>query len=411
MRVAVLADGGPGWGPQGPAAAGFRDATLGERALALAGEFDPAPLLLCRQRPREAGPARWVRLEPAAGEAVSPWPAVESALRVAAAPVIVISLELPLVPRVWVDYLRRLALVHWPRGRRPAEPSAPAAIVPAVSGGAEPAAAVYHPDALPPIAAAAAGGPLTADGLPEGLPVLSIAPAEWRELAGADSFLRCAGPEDLDRAGRLAAGPEQGERLRRTPRTAARAGGAAVGAAAAKETTTNTQAQPPGEGPEPPDGYRMVDVGGKPVTRRSATAAGVITVGPRVYPLLVAGRLPKGDALAAAHLAAVGAVKRTWDAIPLCHPIPIEAVEVSWTPDPGACALEVSVTVRAEARTGVEMEALHGVAIFLLTVYDMAKGVDRGMTISALRLLRKSGGRSGDWRRGPEPPAPEKELA
>jgi cyclic pyranopterin phosphate synthase len=141
----------------------------------------------------------------------------------------------------------------------------------------------------------------------------------------------------------------------------------------------------------------MVDVGDKEVTRREAVAAGRLRLGETAFAALRDGRLPKGDALAAAHIAAVTAVKRTAAAIPLCHPVPVEHVGVVWELDAARTCLEVRVTVRARARTGVEMEALHGAALFLLTVYDMAKALDKGLVLEHVRLLSKSGGRSGDW--------------
>ncbi len=144
---------------------------------------------------------------------------------------------------------------------------------------------------------------------------------------------------------------------------------------------------------------RMVDVGDKDITDRRAVASGRIVVGPRVYPLLTAGDLPKGDACVTARLAAIQAAKRTSDVIPLCHAIPLDGVDVDWKFDSGDLAIDVTVTVRCHARTGVEMEALHAVSVFLLTIYDMAKAVDHDMTIGPLRLEAKSGGRGGDHRR------------
>ena len=114
---------------------------------------------------------------------------------------------------------------------------------------------------------------------------------------------------------------------------------------------------------------------------------------------LLARALPKGDALAAARLAAIQAVKNTGLALPLCHPLPVDGIDVAWTLDEAARAVDVRVEVRCHARTGVEMEALHGACLFLLTIYDMAKAVDREAVVSDLRLLAKSGGRSGDFRR------------
>jgi cyclic pyranopterin phosphate synthase len=149
----------------------------------------------------------------------------------------------------------------------------------------------------------------------------------------------------------------------------------------------------------------MVDVGGKEVTRREAVAGGRLRLGTAAFAALRDGSLPKGDALAAARIAAVQAVKRTAGAIPLCHPVRVEHVAVSWELDPDGSALDVRVTVRARDRTGVEMEALHGAAVFLLTIYDMAKALDRALVIEHVRLLSKSGGRSGDWR-APDGAAP-----
>ncbi len=150
----------------------------------------------------------------------------------------------------------------------------------------------------------------------------------------------------------------------------------------------------------------MVDVGDKEVTRREAVAAGRLRLGETAFAALRDGRLPKGDALAAAHVAAVLAVKHTATVVPLCHPVPVEHVDVAWALDASRTCLEVRVTVRARARTGVEMEALHGAAIFLLTIYDMAKSLDKGLVLEDVRLLSKSGGRSGDWRAGGAPADP-----
>jgi cyclic pyranopterin phosphate synthase len=147
----------------------------------------------------------------------------------------------------------------------------------------------------------------------------------------------------------------------------------------------------------------MVDTSGKRRTARTAMAAGRLRLGPAAFAALAAGRLPKGDALATARVAAIQAVKKTPYVIPLCHPIPIDHVAVTYETDEAARTLDVRITVSAEARTGVEMEALHGVAVFLLTVYDMAKSIDSSLTIEFIRLERKSGGRSGEWRRDSAP--------
>ena len=148
---------------------------------------------------------------------------------------------------------------------------------------------------------------------------------------------------------------------------------------------------------------RMVDVSGKDVTVRTATASGRVLVSPAVVALLRGGGVPKGDALAVARIAGIQAAKRTPDLVPLCHPIAIHGVEVDLqvTDD----AVLVSATVRTADRTGVEMEALTCVAVAGLTVIDMVKAVDRAATITDVRVEAKSGGRSGEWRR--TPPAPE----
>jgi cyclic pyranopterin phosphate synthase len=142
---------------------------------------------------------------------------------------------------------------------------------------------------------------------------------------------------------------------------------------------------------------RMVDVGGKPATDRSATAEAFIVLEEATRASLFAGDLPKGDALPVARIAAIQAAKRTADLIPLCHPIPISGIDVEITQvDDGA---RVEVTVRTNAPTGVEMEAMTAAAIGAMTLYDMVKGVDRGAVIGPVRLLAKSGGRSGEWTR------------
>lgn len=142
---------------------------------------------------------------------------------------------------------------------------------------------------------------------------------------------------------------------------------------------------------------RMVDVSGKDVTVRTATASGRVLVSDEVLRLLADGALPKGDALAVARIAGIQAAKRTPDLVPLCHPLAIHGVEVEVTPGRGA--VELRATVRTADRTGVEMEALTCVAVAGLTVVDMVKAVDRAATITDVRVEAKSGGRSGDWRR------------
>lgn len=144
----------------------------------------------------------------------------------------------------------------------------------------------------------------------------------------------------------------------------------------------------------------MVDVGEKPITRREAVAAGRIRMQPGTLDLILAGTAQKGDVLGAARLAAIMAVKRTPELIPLCHSIPIENCELEFLPDRERHQIEARCRVRAEAKTGAEMEALTGAAVALLTIYDMVKAVDRGMEIHGLCLLHKSGGKSGLYERG-----------
>jgi cyclic pyranopterin phosphate synthase len=144
---------------------------------------------------------------------------------------------------------------------------------------------------------------------------------------------------------------------------------------------------------------RMVDVSGKDVTVRTATASGRVLVSPEVAALLRGGGVPKGDALAVARIAGIQAAKRTPDLVPLCHPIAIHGGEVD-LPVTDVSVL-VSATVRTADRTGVEMEALTCVAVAGLALVDMVKAVDRAATITDVRVESKSGGRSGEWRRTP----------
>jgi cyclic pyranopterin phosphate synthase len=146
----------------------------------------------------------------------------------------------------------------------------------------------------------------------------------------------------------------------------------------------------------------MVDVTPKPVTRREAVARGEVTMRPETLSLIAAGDLPKGDVLGTAKLAGIMAAKRTADLIPLCHPLPLSHVDVTLTPDAAGTRVRIESRVRVEARTGVEMEALTAVAVAGLTLYDMCKAVDREMTIGAIRLVEKRGGRSGTFRRADE---------
>lgn len=142
---------------------------------------------------------------------------------------------------------------------------------------------------------------------------------------------------------------------------------------------------------------RMVDVGGKAATQRVATAEAHIAMSEDARVALFAGRLPKGDALAVARVAAIQGAKQTSQLVPLCHPLGIDAIAVEIDETPGGARVEV--TVEIHAKTGVEMEAITGAAIGAVTVYDMVKAIDRGAVIGPIQLLSKSGGKSGDWRR------------
>ena len=144
---------------------------------------------------------------------------------------------------------------------------------------------------------------------------------------------------------------------------------------------------------------RMVDVGEKEPTRREAEAEAVIRMAGAAFGRLRDQGAGKGDALAAAQLAGIQAAKRTSDLIPLCHQIPLDHVEVSFAFDEDASCLTIRARVRARWITGVEMEALTAAAVAALTVYDMCKALDRGMVIERIQLVRKSGGRSGEYRR------------
>ena len=141
---------------------------------------------------------------------------------------------------------------------------------------------------------------------------------------------------------------------------------------------------------------RMVDVGAKPATRREAIAVGSVVMQPETLALIVAGELEKGDALATARIAGIMAAKQTPALIPLCHPIPLTRVAVDLQPDESASAVNITATVATTAQTGVEMEAMTAVCVAALTVYDMCKAVDRGIRFDGVRLVRKSGGQSGD---------------
>jgi cyclic pyranopterin phosphate synthase len=139
----------------------------------------------------------------------------------------------------------------------------------------------------------------------------------------------------------------------------------------------------------------MVDVSAKPVTDRSATVRGRVTMRPETAAMIRAGAARKGDVLGVARIAGIMAAKRTAELIPLCHPLPITAVTLEL--EAGEAAVEIAATVRTTGQTGVEMEALTAASVAALTVYDMCKSVDRGMRIEAVRLVHKAGGKSGEF--------------
>ncbi len=141
----------------------------------------------------------------------------------------------------------------------------------------------------------------------------------------------------------------------------------------------------------------MVDVGQKSETHRVAVAAGRIRMQPATFEMVRSGSAKKGDVLGIARIAAIQAAKRTSELIPLCHPIPLTRVAVEFDLDQAASTVACIVTAETVGRTGVEMEALTAASVALLTIYDMCKAVDRGMTIEAVRLLEKKGGKSGHW--------------
>lgn len=142
----------------------------------------------------------------------------------------------------------------------------------------------------------------------------------------------------------------------------------------------------------------MVDVGSKPITARAAEARGRIRMAPATADAIASGAVPKGDVLAAARLAGIQAAKATPTLIPLCHVLPLDSVRVD-VERVSDDAFEIGATVTCTGRTGVEMEALTAVSVALLTVYDMAKALDRAMVIESIELVAKRGGRSGEWRR------------
>lgn len=141
----------------------------------------------------------------------------------------------------------------------------------------------------------------------------------------------------------------------------------------------------------------MVDVSGKEVTTRTAIAEGTVTMHAATLELIRTGTAAKGDVIATARIAGIMAAKKTHELIPLCHPIMLSKVTIDIEFDSDLPGLRIRATTKVAERTGVEMEALTAVSVACLTIYDMAKAVDRGMTIGAIRLIEKTGGRSGDW--------------
>jgi cyclic pyranopterin phosphate synthase len=144
----------------------------------------------------------------------------------------------------------------------------------------------------------------------------------------------------------------------------------------------------------------MVDVSEKPVTERIAVAEGTVTMAPATLALIRSGDAKKGDVIGTARIAGIMAAKRTHELIPLCHPLGLAKVAVEIEPDDALPGLRVRATTKVAGQTGVEMEALTAVGVACLTIYDMAKAVDRGMVIGGIRLLEKRGGKSGIWRAG-----------
>jgi cyclic pyranopterin phosphate synthase len=142
---------------------------------------------------------------------------------------------------------------------------------------------------------------------------------------------------------------------------------------------------------------KMVDVGHKPDTERVAVARGTVTMQPETLQLIIDGNIKKGDVLNIARLAGLMAAKRTSELIPLCHPLLLSSVDVTCTPNQAQSRVDIEATVRLRGKTGVEMEALTAVSVAALTIYDMAKAVDRSMRVTDIHLFAKSGGQSGDF--------------
>jgi cyclic pyranopterin phosphate synthase len=142
---------------------------------------------------------------------------------------------------------------------------------------------------------------------------------------------------------------------------------------------------------------RMVDVSAKDETSRVAVAKGRVVMAPETLRLLIRGEIAKGNVLTTAQVAGIMAAKKTHELIPMCHPLLLNGIDVTLEPDEAASTIEITATVRTTGKTGVEMEALTAVSVAGLTVYDMCKAVDRGMRLEGVRLVQKTGGKSGDW--------------
>ena len=142
---------------------------------------------------------------------------------------------------------------------------------------------------------------------------------------------------------------------------------------------------------------QMVDVGGKPISDRTATAKGRVLMASQTLSLIIAGSIKKGDVIAIARIAGIMAAKRTADTIPLCHPLILNKIDVDLNCDPDRNAVDILATCKTSGRTGVEMEALTAVSAAALTVYDMCKAIDREMRITDIRLIHKAGGNSGEY--------------
>jgi cyclic pyranopterin phosphate synthase len=147
----------------------------------------------------------------------------------------------------------------------------------------------------------------------------------------------------------------------------------------------------------------MVDVSEKSVTARLAKASGAVVMAPETLSVILAGDAKKGDVIGVARIAGIMAAKKTHELVPLCHPLALSSIAIDIEPDDALPGLRVAATAKLDGRTGVEMEALTGVAVACLTIYDMAKAIDRSMRITDIRLEEKSGGRSGSWKAGRTP--------